>query len=61
MFRSHAQLKYIREQKESEMSGFFYNMVENTQFALEDIQDMFLEEFPGEHDFLNELISELNN
>lgn len=61
MFRSHAQLKYIREQKESEMSGFFYNLVENTQFDIVDIKDMFLDEFPEEHDFLEELISELNN
>lgn len=61
MFRSSAQLKVMREQKESAMSGFFYNLVENTQFCLEDIQDMFLEEFPDEHEFLNELISELSN
>lgn len=61
MFRSNAQLRMMREQKESAMSGFFYNLVENTQFALEDIQDMFLEEFPDEHDFLKELVSELSN
>lgn len=61
MFRSNAQLRMMREQKESAMSGFFYNLVENTEFALEDIQDMFLEEFPDEHDFLKELVSELSN
>jgi len=61
MFRSQAQLKLMREQKESIMSGFFYNLVENTQFALEDIKDMFLEEHPDEQDFLNELVSELDN
>jgi len=61
MFRSQAQLKLMRDQKESAMSGFFYNLVETTQFALEDIQDMFLEEFPNEHDYLSELVSELSN
>lgn len=61
MFRSSAQLRLMREQKESAMSGFFYNMVENTQFSLEDIQDMFLEEFPDEHEYLNELVAELSN
>lgn len=61
MFRSQVQLKLMREQKESEMSGYFYNLVENTQFALEDIRDMFLEEFPNEEYFLEELVSELSN
>lgn len=61
MFRSQVQLKLMREQKESAMSSFFYNLVENTQFALVDIQDMFLEEYPGEEYFLEELVSELSN
>lgn len=61
MFRSQVQLKLMREQKETSMSSYFYYLVEQTQFPIDDVKDMFLEEFPGEELFLDELISELSN
>lgn len=51
----------MREQKESAMSGYFYYLVEQTQFPIEDVRDMFLEEYPDEELYLEELISELSN
>lgn len=61
MFKSQLQLKLMREQKESAMSGYFYYLVEQTQFPIEDVKDMFLEEYQGEELYLEELISELSS
>jgi len=61
MFRSQAQITIQRMQVESDMSSYFYNLMDNTSMAVDDLRDMFLEFFPGEDDFFNILLTEMDN
>lgn len=61
MFRSQAQITIQRLQVESDMSSYFYNLMDNTSMAVDDVRDMFLESFPGEDDFFNILLTEMDN
>jgi hypothetical protein len=50
-----------RQQVEGEMSSFFYHLMDNSVLPIEDVKDMFLENFPNEEFFFNILLSEMDN
>ena len=61
MFESNFQSKMRRQRVEGEMSSFFYHLMDNSVLPIEDVKDMFLENFPNEEFFFNILLSEMDN
>lgn len=58
MFMSKNQMTLQRQNLESEMSSYFYSLLE-LDLSIEKIQDRFDEMFPNEDKFFQLLVSEL--
>lgn len=59
MFVSKNQLLLRRQALESEMSSYFYQLLE-FNLSTDNLKDRFEEMFPAEDKFLKELLEELN-
>jgi len=59
MFVSKDQLLLRRQAIESEMSSYFYQLLEYN-LSIPNLKDRFDEMFPAEDDFFKELVEELN-
>ncbi len=57
MWRKRQTEQVMLLQNQGEMENYLGYLVHNTEYVIDDVRVLFLEQFPGEEDFFDEYVS----
>jgi hypothetical protein len=57
MWRKRQTEQMMLLQNQGEMENYLGYLVHNTEYVIEDVRVLFLEQFPGEEDYFDEYVS----
>jgi hypothetical protein len=57
MWRKRQTEQMMLLQNQGEMENYLGYLVHNTEYVIDDVRVLFLEQFPGEEDFFDEYVS----